>query len=463
MVQPQSKALPSIAQLGSTFKELLPVQVVEDLIGACDRRFYSRLYTPLIVLWCFIFQRLNADHTLDAVVSHIASGKVDDLDLREGPAVSARMRSQSTAAYSKARKRMPLEVLQGAAEHLAQAAEKIQEAATLWHGHLVALLDGTTIALWPEGDLAEHYGQASNQHGLAYWVLMRVVGAFSLRTAALLGATEGPRRESEQSLVKTVLAKLIRGSICIGDCNFGVFSVAQAARHYGLYSLLRLTKSRAKALAKRVLSANTDLPMLWSPSRHDQTDAQMSAEPIAGRLIAVRLEQDGFRPLDLFLFTTLLDQSRYLVAELVGLYGQRWQVELRLRDVKSTLDMGLLSAKSVAMARKDLWAGLAAYNIVRAYMALAAQEAGLSSLDLSFTHCWRRVQLIVCAVPEAAAELLYRWLRRLAGCRLQRRRARRIEPRATRRRTVQYAVLKGPREAARQRVREKLAAQPAKS
>src|SRR5512138_3607806 len=36
--------------------------------------FYWRLFTPLILLWCLIFQRLNADHRGDAVLSHLHTG-----------------------------------------------------------------------------------------------------------------------------------------------------------------------------------------------------------------------------------------------------------------------------------------------------------------------------------------------------------------------------------------------------
>lgn len=356
MTLTQSKAMPSIQQVLPTFQELLPIRGVRDLMEASGGRFYERLFTPLIVVWCFIFQRLNADHSLDAVVSHVSSGAVDPLDERDRSPVSERIRSESTAAYSKARKRIPLAVLKGVTQHFAQAAEQHLDGGALWRGHPVVLLDGTTLLLRPEAELVKHYGQACNQHGIAYWVLMRVVAAFSLQTAVLLGVAEGPRLESEQSLAKTVLSQLVPQSVCVGDSNFGVFSVAQAARHYDLCALLRLTACRARALAKRTLHPDDDLPIRWAPSSDDRCDPQMSEEPIAGRLLYVRLERDGFRPIALYFFTTLLDASSYPLAELVTLYGRRWHIELGLRYVKSTLDMELLTAKSVEMARKELWA-----------------------------------------------------------------------------------------------------------
>ena len=443
------------------FKELLPNKVVEELVKASGARFYERLFTPLIVVWCFILQRLNADHGLDAVVSQVSSGAVDELGARDRPPVSERIVSESTAAYSKARKRMPLGVLQGVTQYFAQAAEGPSDAGALWHGHPVVLLDGSTLLLRPEAELVAHYGQVRNQHGVGYWVLMRVVAAFSLHSAALLEIADGPRLQSEQSLARTVLAQLPAHSLCVGDSNFGVFSVAQAARHHALQTLLRLTACRARALAQRKLHPDDDLPLYWAPSRRDQYHPELSAEPIAGRLIYVCLERSGFRPLHLYFFTTLLDASSYPLAELVTLYGRRWQVELDLCYLKTTLDMELLGARSVAMARKELWASLASYNIVRVCMLRAAQQAGLSPLDLSFTKCWRRVRYFSCRscaanTLDAAASSLRGLLARLAQCRLPRRSPFRVEPRAVRRRRAQYPPLKGPRHIAQQLALHKL-------
>jgi len=463
----ESRAMPSIQQVLSTFKELLSAEVVQDLVTVSGGRFYQRLFTPLVVVWCFIFQRLDADHSLDAVVGHVSSGAVDHLDDLGRLPASERIESESTAAYSKARKRVPLAVLKGVACRFAQAAEQRLEAGARWHGHPVALLDGSTLLLRPEADLVEYYGQARNQHGLAYWVVARVVAAFCLHTAVLLAIADGPYRESEQSLAKAVLNQLASNSVCVGDSNFGVFSVVQAARHYGVLVLMRLMAHRAQALAKRKLRSGEDLLVQWAPSKFDQRDSNMSEAPIAGRLIYVRLERDGFRPVDLYFFTTLLDASSYPVEELVTLYGRRWHVELDLRYVKDTLDMDLLTAKSIEMVRKELWAGLASYNLVRVYMVMAAQEAGLVPLDLSFTKCWRRVRDAARSVPradtpEATAKLIRRLLTKLGKCQLQKRTRFRVEPRAVRRLPAVYPALKGPRDKARQLTMQRLLAEPAK-
>jgi hypothetical protein len=459
----QPPAKPGPAELLPVFQELLPVQVVRDLVRATKRRFYERLFTPLILVWCMIYQRLNADHSLDAVVSYVDSGAVDHLDERHAQPVSQRKQSESTAAYSKGRQRLPLAVLQGALAHTAHAIRWVLGDDGLWLGHPVALLDGTTFLLRPEPELVAHYGRHRNQHGETYWVIMRAVVAFCLFTGALLGVVDGSVYASEQALAVQLLAQAVAGSVYVGDRNFGVFSVAQAARHSGVWVLLRLTRTRARALAKRKLHSGEDLRVHWKPSQDDQLHPDMAAAPIEGRLIYVRLERLGFRPVELYLFTTLLDASRYTVEKLVELYGLRWHVELDIRYVKDTLDMGLLTGKSVDIVRKELTVGLLAYNLIRGYMVKAAQRAKLSPLALSFTRCWRRVRDILLTWHSAGsaqriASIVHRLLDRLARCKLPRRHRYRIEPRAVRRRPAAYPALKGSRADARQSLLERLRA-----
>jgi len=459
--QSQPKAKPSTAELLPVFQELLPVKVIRELVQASGRRFYERLLTPLIMVWGFIYQRLNADHTCDAVVSYVASGAVDHLDDRHEVTLSQRIKSESTAAYCKGRKRLPLSVLQGALRRTAQVIQQWLDADGRWLGHPVGLLDGTTFLLRPEPELIQHYGRHSNQHGETYWVLMRAVVAFCLYSGAVLGVAESPQHTSEQALAATLLAQAVQGSVYVGDSNFGVFSIAQAARHYGVWVVVRMTRRRARALAGRKLRSGEDMRVAWKPSPQDQLHPGMSTAPIEGRLIYVRLERNGFRPVELYLFTTLLDAECYTVEKLVELYGLRWHVELDLRYVKDTLDMALLTGKSVDIVRKELHAGLLAYNTIRGYMVQAAQQADLSPLTLSFTCCWRRVRdmLLTWRATDSAqrvAQVVQRLLTRLARCKLPKRPRFRIEPRAVRKRPAVYPNLKGSRAEARQRVLEQL-------
>ncbi len=92
---PNSEVKSKPLQLLPVFCELLPVSLISDWLKECPKRFYLRLFTPLVVLWGFIYQRLNYDHTTDAAVSYLKSGAVDHLDLRHEKPLSERIQSES--------------------------------------------------------------------------------------------------------------------------------------------------------------------------------------------------------------------------------------------------------------------------------------------------------------------------------------------------------------------------------
>ena len=98
---------------------------------------------------------------------------------------------------------------------------------------------------------------------------------------------------------KDILSRLPSNTVSVGDSKIGVFSVAQAIRHYSQWAVFRLTSKRARALAKHNMQPGEDIDVEWAPSKIDKLDPDMSEAAIAGRVLYVRLERDGFRPVDL--------------------------------------------------------------------------------------------------------------------------------------------------------------------
>lgn len=69
---------------------------------------------------------------------------------------------------------------------------------------------------------------------------------------------------------------------------------------------------------------------------------------------------------------------------LKDLYKRRWQVELDIRNIKTTLGMETLSCKTPEMGEKELWVYLLAYNLIRLVMAQSALVADVLPRALSF-------------------------------------------------------------------------------
>lgn len=454
----------SIRQIMPLFSNYLSRSTMKAVLAdELQVRLYWRVLTPMVILWGFIFQRLNAEHTCDAYVDYLQTGGADGLDPDDPhqEPLSKRLSSESTSAYVQGRNRLPLKVIEKARQKVNQQIDTWLGDEGRWKGHRVRLLDGTTFRLPPYGDIAETYGQGRNQHGAIHWVIVRAVAAFDLYSQAAVGVVEEPLASSEAHLVWDLLQQDIEeGSIYIGDRNFGIYAVLQAMHAAEQGCLLRLTEERAQARLTRAnvrcLRSGQSCLIAWKPTRKDKTLDDLPTPTIIGRLMFIRLSKPGFRPIDLYLFTNLLDDERYPLTDLAALYGHRWQVEVDFRHIKTTMHMEFFNVQSVALFRKELAAGLLAYNLVCALMTKASQPAHLKPAQLSFSRCLRRVRRFLgndlphwldCTAQESYL------LDRLAKCTLAKQPDKTpFEPRKVRGRPRPYPPLRGDRDAARQEV-----------
>ncbi len=431
------------------------------------RGLYWRLFTPLIVLWCLIVQRLNADHSCDEVVSHLHTGVADGLDCEdehEQP-LSQRINSESTSAYVQARERLPLALVRWALKQVWRVVCGWLCQANIpqswrWHDHAVRLLDGTTFRLLPTPELVAAYGQAKNGKGESHWVVVRSVISFCLHTHLSVAVTSADMHTSESAMLYDLMVEDEPGTIFVGDINFGVYRTVQTARNFGQHVLLRLRRDRFEALRRTIdhpaaLKSGQEWQVLWTPAPQIRSDPRLPRVALPGRLLYLHLNTPGFRPMDIFLFTTLCDETVYSFAEICQLYTLRWQAELNYRHIKTTLDMEEFAAHSPAIFQLELLAGLLTYNLTRAMMVKAALAANCSPLQLSFQKSLRRLRdALLSGVPAWVAQsgqILDHLLARLAKCRLPKQPNKvRHEPRMVRRRPQVYPVLRGDRTAARQ-------------
>jgi|NGEPerStandDraft_6_1074524.scaffolds.fasta_scaffold22797_3 hypothetical protein len=424
------------------------------------RGFYRRIFSLVVTLWYLIFQRLNADKTQDAVVKDARRGGADRFSPSRRERLSKKIRSNATTSYNDARQRMPLEFLQWA---LRRIGEHVQEGLRQSGVALRSfqLIDGSTLPVLWNPSLGQAYPPARNQHGRSDWCLMRVVVGFCAFTGVVLSATEGPMQMGEQALAWTLMAQALAGTVWIGDRNFGIWSIAAQAVLNHQDVIVRLTQSRAVRLSGGgTWVSGQDQVVEWHRSKHDKIAPGTEEVQVKGRLIFVRVAREG-RFVNLWLFTTLMDQEAFPISRLVELYGWRWQAEVDFRYLKTSLDLQKLEVKSPEMARKEFYAALIAYDLVRVVMAGAAEfKENQPRSPLSFSQVrrvllswlndwakdWRSRQgslskKIEQLIAEAALQKLP-----------NRKKPRPSEPRRARRRSAKFPPLIGSRAAARKKL-----------
>ncbi len=156
----------------------------------------------------------------------------------------------------------------------------------------------------------------------------------------------------------------------------------------------------------------------------------------------------GFRTQQVSLITTLLDAETYPTLEIVKLYDDRWDVEVNLKHLKSTLGMEVLRCKTPQMVRKELYVYLLAYNLLRSLMWQAGTTYGTPPLRLSLQGTPQHLSNFI---PQLSANSLakrhhiYCTLLKIIVHKPVLERPGRAEPRVRKRRPNAYPLMKQPR------------------
>jgi hypothetical protein len=143
------------------------------------------------------------------------------------------------------------------------------------------------------------------------------------------------------------------------------------------------------------------------------------------------------------LVTTLLDENEYPALELIGLYHERWEIEIANDELKTHQLARLvdLRSRTPVGVRQEIYGVLLAYNAVRGLMHEAAVAEQIDPRRLSFLDSLRIIRDTVADMRNArTAQLpvLYRGLLLLIGqCRLPPRDGR-INPRVIKRKMSKW-------------------------
>lgn len=361
--------------------------------------------------------------------------------------------SPNNSAYCQARKRLPLEEIKKLYRQLTAKIEKPGEG-TLWHGRKVKVADGSSLSMPDTPQNQKRWPQPKSQKPGCGFPVMRIAALFSLATGVLLDLAQDQLAVHERLLFKRLWPHLQPGDVLLADRGFCSFADLYQLLQRGVDSVMRKHQARKNGRVIQRLGKNDRL-VLWRktalcPVWLTRNQWQDMPETLTVREIKVTVRIRGFRSKTIFLVTTLLDPVLYPTQAFADLYRQRWLAELFLRDIKTTLGMDLLRAKTPDLIEKELWIYLLAHNLVRALILKAAQNHQTPREKISFkgTLSTLRTWAPFLARPDLTAlqrlRLSQLLLSYLARDQLPFR-PNRGEPRAKKRRPKPYQLLTLPR------------------
>jgi hypothetical protein len=428
---------------GLPFADVLTQASILDVLNEHGVQYRDRVFNPATTLWGFLGQVLSEDHSCRDTVSRIIAHRA---------ASGVSVCSPNTASYCNARSRLLTGVLSSLAKRTAQQLQASAAQQWKWNDRNVLVADGSHVSMPDTEENQASYPQPPQQEPGLGFPLARITVLLSLATGAChdlaIAAYEG-KGTGETTLLRAMYGALKPGDVVLADALFDNYFLICELRDRGIDIVARAQYQR---VASQTVQRRPDGDiLLWQrPNKpHGMAGEQYRRYPksLLMRQVAVDARDKDNRAEQFHVVTTILDAS-IDGGQLGDLYERRWEGEVDIRSIKSTMQMDILRCKTPEMVHKEIWAHLLAYNLLRTAMAVAARENDLEPRQVSFKGAKQALTAfapkIEAARPEGRAALIDAMLRVMAYHRVGNRPGR-WEPRARKRRPKPGARLTQPR------------------
>jgi hypothetical protein len=429
---------------GLPFNDILSTPLLSGIVNQL-KNYRDRIFSPLVTLSAFIYQVLSSDHSCRAAVARVLADR-----MAQGESSC----SSATAAYSKARQRLPTEGIMNLVQQSGEALDQQSEESWKWKGRSVKLVDGTTVSMPDTPENQAGYPQQKEVEAGVGFPIARLVAIISLACGAVInlaiGHYEG-KQTGEHALLRSILQSLSSGDIMLADKYYCSYFLIAMLLRMGVDVLCPLHSRRKADFRQGKLLGNKDHIVVWNkPIARPEWMDEKTYQDMPETLTIRELKVDGK-----ILVTTLLDKNFASKKELGQLYQSRWNVEIDLKTIKETMQMDILRCKTPEMVRKEIAVHLLAYNLIRTVMAQAAQKAETLPRQISpkgtiqLLNAFRDILILT---PEPRLPMVYETLLDAIAQHPVGQRPGRLEPRVKKRRHKNYPYLNEPRN----KLREKL-------
>jgi len=431
--------------IGLPWQDMLPASRLDELLAEEGISYRNRVYTPIVTLWAMVYQVLSADKSLRNTVKCITTWLT---------AADVEPPSSDTGAYSKARGRLPEELLQRLVPETAEALAQTVPESQYWCGRRVKVFDGTTLLMSDSEANQVAYPQHGNQAEGCGFPWARVVVFFCLLTGAVVSACVASKHMSEIVMSRLLYQDLEPEDVAMADQAYGNYVDLALIKQQQADGLLRKHYARKTDFRTGRKHGPKDHQVVWQkpkrcPDHMSEDEFAAISETLRVREVCLRRKRNGFRDQSIIVVTTLLDAERYSAEQLTRLYGWRWQAaEVNLRHLKTTLKMERLTAKTPTMVRKELWTHLLAYNLLRSVMEQAAPliDYERSRLSLQGTRqLFNHTLPLLAIATNAGQKRLYDYLLKDIAADTLPERPHRHEPRVVKRRPKPFPRMRQPR------------------
>src|SRR6266487_1714996 len=372
------------------FEQIIPAALIQDVLtetqGWEEREKVLNMPMVIVIIIAMgLFSCLSIPHVLHKVAQGLRYIWPD-----------ACLRLPGGSAISQRRQQLGVRPLRRLFERVCHPRATPETPGAFAFGLRLMAIDSTVENVADTFANALTFGRPSNQHGTAAYPQVRGIYVLECATHLVIDALFRPYLPNELQGAFTLLRSIHPGMLVLLDRGFHSARLIQMIRAVRAHVLGRLA-SNVVPRYLRQLSDGTYLAYLYP----EDDSGQQRGRPLLVRIIEYTLD-DPARPGhgELHrLVTTLLNPRTCGALELILCYHERWEIETAIDDIDThqRLCDYTLRSQTHSGVEQELYGVLLGYYAVRALMLQAAEQVGLDSDRLSFTHA---ITLVTDAMHE---------------------------------------------------------------
>jgi len=237
----------------------------------------------------------------------------------------------SESTLSERRQALPFTVFEELLKRLLRPLENPGPTA-FFKGLRLSALDGTGHSLVNSPAVKERGHRSKNQKGRHTFARLQCAVLLEVMGHNPLAARVSWTGESEWKLAQPLLDHLPEKCLLLADRHYGCAAFLLAA-----WAKLQLLAGHFLVRVRQNLKIVCEIKHLSDGSRIVEVQESKTGQTLQIREIQATIQRQGYRPVHLRLWTSLMDELQAPALELVELYTTRWEEELYFRELKREL------------------------------------------------------------------------------------------------------------------------------
>ena len=289
--------------------------------------------------------------------------------------------SDNTAAYTKARARIDLELVKKIFDY---SADFKGLNGRKWYGMDVIVTDGTYIQMQDTKELKKKYYVQKQDNAYPQALLQSMLRQGS---GQVLDFKIGNRHQSELELVKPLIEKLTPEHLVLADDLYNTYAIFCLIQQRGCHIIVPGKRQRNYQVVKK-FSDGDEIVELSKTSRPEWLTidewAKLPDKITMRRISYCSPENENEQRI---LYTTITNEQ-IKKEELILKYTTRWDIEITIREIKTIMGINIARSKTEDMVMKEITIALTGYNMIRKIIAKSVEQTDFSPQSDFIQKCF---------------------------------------------------------------------------